>query len=60
MYFKSMSEKFGMVPLLEHYACVVDMFGRAGKLIEAKELIESANIDHGLCLWLILLNAKGL
>ncbi|KAL3818841.1 hypothetical protein ACJIZ3_004746 [Penstemon smallii] len=56
-YFKQMSSKFGLVPRVEHYACMVDILGRAGKLLEAKEFIESSTIDHGLCLWRILLSA---
>ncbi|XVE56233.1 hypothetical protein DITRI_Ditri03aG0221700 [Diplodiscus trichospermus] len=56
-YFNMMSDKFGIVQRVEHYACMVDMLGRAGKLYEAKEFIESATIDHGMCLWRILLSA---
>ncbi|KAF3627654.1 pentatricopeptide repeat-containing protein like [Capsicum chacoense] len=57
--FKMMSNEFGIEPRLEHFACMVDMFGRAGKLYEAKEFIVSAasQVDHGLCLWRILLSA---
>ncbi|WMV15036.1 hypothetical protein MTR67_008421 [Solanum verrucosum] len=57
--FKMMSDEFGIEPRLEHFACMVDMFGRAGELYEAKEFIESAasHVDHGLCLWRILLSA---
>ncbi|KAH6761052.1 Tetratricopeptide repeat superfamily protein [Perilla frutescens var. frutescens] len=58
VYFQLMSDKFCIVPRLEHYACMVDILGRAGKLQEAKEFIESATIDHGLCLWRILLSAS--
>lgn len=57
-YFQMMSEKFHIAPRVEHYACMVDILGRAGKLQEAKEFIESATIDHGLCLWRILLSAS--
>ncbi|XP_042014937.1 pentatricopeptide repeat-containing protein At2g33680-like [Salvia splendens] len=56
-YFQLMSQKFCIPPRLEHYACMVDILGRAGKLQEANEFIESATIDHGLCLWRILLSA---
>ncbi|KAL8474979.1 hypothetical protein ACS0TY_031415 [Phlomoides rotata] len=56
-YFQMMSDKFGIAPRVEHYACMVDILGRAGKLQEAKEFIESATIDHGLYLWRILLGA---
>ncbi|XP_038884767.1 pentatricopeptide repeat-containing protein At2g33680 [Benincasa hispida] len=57
IYFKMMLDEFGIVPRVEHYACMVDILSRAGKLEEAKEFIESATIDHGMCLWRILLGA---
>ncbi|OWM70624.1 pentatricopeptide repeat-containing protein At2g33680 [Punica granatum] len=56
-YFNMMSEKFGLTPGVEHYACMVDLLSRAGRLDEAKDFIESAKVDHGLCLWRILLGA---
>ncbi|KAI4388493.1 hypothetical protein MLD38_000815 [Melastoma candidum] len=56
-YFKAMSDDFGMTPGVEHYACMVDLLSRAGRLQEAKDFIESAQVDHGLCLWRILLGA---
>ncbi|XP_044509926.1 pentatricopeptide repeat-containing protein At2g33680-like [Mangifera indica] len=56
-YFNMMSSNFGIVPRVEHYACMVDILSRAGKLNEAKEVIDSAPIDHGMCLWRILLSA---
>lgn len=57
--FRMMSDEFGIEPRLEHFACMVDMLGRAGELYKAKEFIESAasHVDHGLCLWRILLSA---
>lgn len=56
-YFNMMSTNFGIVPRVEHYACMVDILSRAGKLNEAKEVIDLAPIDHGMCLWRILLSA---
>lgn len=56
-YFNMMFDDFGIVPGVEHYACMVDILSRAGKLNEAKEFIESATINHGMCLWHILLGA---
>ncbi|XP_065848197.1 pentatricopeptide repeat-containing protein At2g33680-like [Euphorbia lathyris] len=57
MYFNAMFDEFGILPRVEHYGCMVDLLSRAGKLNEAKEFIESVTIDHGLCLWSILLSA---
>ncbi|CAH9097572.1 unnamed protein product [Cuscuta europaea] len=56
-YFRMMPDEFGIEPRVEHYACMVDILGRAGKLNEAKEFILSSTIDHGQCLWRILLSA---
>ncbi|CAM8878296.1 unnamed protein product [Rhodiola kirilowii] len=56
-YFHLMSDKYYLSPRVEHYACMVDILSRAGKLSEAKDFIESATVDHGLCLWRILLSA---
>lgn len=39
--FRSMSLDFRIVPIMEHYGCVVDLLGRAGLLREAAEFIKS-------------------
>uniref|UniRef100_A0A7N0RA32 Pentatricopeptide repeat-containing protein n=1 Tax=Kalanchoe fedtschenkoi TaxID=63787 RepID=A0A7N0RA32_KALFE len=56
-YFNLMSTEYDLSPRVEHYACMVDILSRAGKLDAAKVFIESATVDHGLCLWRILLSA---
>ncbi|XP_058002641.1 pentatricopeptide repeat-containing protein At3g49170, chloroplastic-like [Hevea brasiliensis] len=40
-HFKSMSMEHGIVPRMEHYACMVDLLSRSGCLEEAMELINS-------------------
>ncbi|KAI0518940.1 hypothetical protein KFK09_006377 [Dendrobium nobile] len=40
-YFNSMEEQFGLVPGEDHYVCLVDMLGRAGRLEAAAEAIET-------------------
>ncbi|KAJ6991648.1 pentatricopeptide repeat-containing protein [Populus alba x Populus x berolinensis] len=40
-FLKSMASDYGIPPRMEHYACAVDLFGRAGYLEEAKALIDS-------------------
>ncbi|KAL8145734.1 pentatricopeptide repeat-containing protein At2g33680-like [Apium graveolens] len=57
LYFKMMSDEYDIAPRVEHFACMVDILTRAGKLYEAKELIETTTFDHGLHLWRILLSA---
>ncbi|ONK63858.1 uncharacterized protein A4U43_C07F19660 [Asparagus officinalis] len=39
-YFNLMREKFGISPRGDHYACLIDMLARAGKLEEAWKLVE--------------------
>ncbi|OAY44342.1 pentatricopeptide repeat-containing protein At3g49170, chloroplastic [Manihot esculenta] len=40
-HFKSMNVEHGIVPRMEHYACMVDLLGRSGCLEEAMEFINS-------------------
>ena len=37
-YFSSMTEDYGIQPRGQHYAAIVDLLGRAGRLQEAYEL----------------------
>ncbi|PIA30748.1 hypothetical protein AQUCO_05400090v1 [Aquilegia coerulea] len=54
---KSMSNVHGISPRMEHYACVVDMLGRAGNLKEAKSFIEGLPLKPGVVVWQALLGA---
>ncbi|KAL6522869.1 hypothetical protein OROHE_016716 [Orobanche hederae] len=56
-YFKSMSEHHGLVPKQEHYACVVDVLGRAGQICRAKAFVESMPIEPDAMVWRTLLSA---
>ena len=40
-----------MSPTLEHYACMVDMLGRAGRLVEAYEIIRGMSLHPDKCVW---------
>lgn len=55
--FNSMTREFGIVPRAEHYACMVDLLGRAGKLKEAREFIEQMPIKPDSSVWGSLLGA---
>ncbi|XP_072978717.1 pentatricopeptide repeat-containing protein At3g26782, mitochondrial-like [Typha angustifolia] len=55
--FNSMTSDFGIVPRAEHYACMVDLLGRAGKLEEAREFIERMPIKPDSSVWGSLLGA---
>lgn len=56
-YLCMMTEKFKMEPEVEHYACMVDLLGRAGKLDEAEKLIETMPYNPTIMVWGSLLSA---
>ncbi|KAI9384290.1 hypothetical protein POPTR_012G041200v4 [Populus trichocarpa] len=55
-FFNSMSKEFGVIPGQEHYACMVDLLGRAGRLNEAMELIEGMQMEPSSIVWVALLS----
>ncbi|GAA0144753.1 hypothetical protein LIER_05116 [Lithospermum erythrorhizon] len=56
-YFYSMREVYFVEPKYEHYACVVDLLGRAGRLGEAYDLVHRMPISAGASIWGALLAA---
>lgn len=56
-FLQSMERTYGMRPRMEHYACVVDMLGRAGMLREAKSFIEGLRVKPDALVWQALLGA---
>ncbi|XP_042045931.1 putative pentatricopeptide repeat-containing protein At3g11460, mitochondrial isoform X2 [Salvia splendens] len=56
-YFYSMQEVYRLSPLSVHYSCVVDLLGRAGRLGEALNLIESMPLQPDGPVWGALLGA---
>ncbi|XP_008787073.2 putative pentatricopeptide repeat-containing protein At5g52630 [Phoenix dactylifera] len=57
-YFESMVELFGIERTHEHYACMVDLLGRAGRLNEAMELVDSMPFEANASVWGALLGAS--
>lgn len=57
-YFNIMKEKFGIEPEVEHYSCMIDLFGRAGKLHEAEKLINTMPFNPGAIGWAAMLGAS--
>lgn len=55
-YFNNMKD-FGVVPEAEHYACMVDLLGRAGRLNDAMELINNMPMQANPIVWVSLLSA---
>ncbi|XP_065857622.1 putative pentatricopeptide repeat-containing protein At3g11460, mitochondrial [Euphorbia lathyris] len=56
-YFGVMQSKYMLQPGPEHYSCVVDLLGRAGRLNEARELIQSMKVKPDGAVWGALLGA---
>lgn len=55
--FESMSENYGIVPHLDHYACMVDILGRAGRIREAEKLISKMPMEPDSVVWSALLGS---
>ncbi|GAV57466.1 PPR domain-containing protein/PPR_2 domain-containing protein/PPR_3 domain-containing protein [Cephalotus follicularis] len=53
--FSSMKEDYGVMPGNEHYACIVDLLCRAGKLREAMNIMETMPYEPGFLIWKSLL-----
>ncbi|KAK9153525.1 hypothetical protein Sjap_001005 [Stephania japonica] len=56
-YFNQMLPKYGVVPQVKHYSCMVDILGRGGFLEEAIELIEKMPFVPGASVWGALLGS---
>ncbi|KAJ4975860.1 hypothetical protein NE237_000966 [Protea cynaroides] len=55
--FESMRLNYSVEPTAEHYACIVDLLGRAGHINEAMNLIEKMTIEADAVVWGALLGA---
>lgn len=55
--FETMLQKYGVVPQLDHYACMVDILGRAGHLTEAKKVITKMPMEPDFVVWSAFLGA---
>ncbi|XP_042453474.1 putative pentatricopeptide repeat-containing protein At3g01580 [Zingiber officinale] len=56
-YFKSMIEHHGITPRMEHYACIIDLFGRTGHLDEAYDVVKNLPFEPSASLLESLLGA---
>ncbi|KAK4276030.1 hypothetical protein QN277_019026 [Acacia crassicarpa] len=56
--FRNMSEELGVMPNMQHYGCIVDLLGRAGRLKEAYDLIIGMPVRPDAMLWRSLLGAS--
>eukprot|EP01018_Ginkgo_biloba_P030279 Gb_21442 [translate_table: standard] len=56
-FFNCMQKNYGFSPMVEHYACMVDLLGRAGQLDRAQEFIERMPLEPSASVWGALLGA---
>ncbi|KAK9122786.1 hypothetical protein Sjap_012388 [Stephania japonica] len=56
-YFNSMKKSYGIVPKPEHFSCVIDLLGRAGRLKEAEEFINSMPFEPNAMGWCSFLSS---
>ncbi|XP_058068352.1 pentatricopeptide repeat-containing protein At5g48910-like [Magnolia sinica] len=56
-YFALMREDYLIEPTIQHYACLVDLLGRAGQLVEALELVQTMPFSPDAVIWGALLGA---
>ncbi|XP_027343506.1 putative pentatricopeptide repeat-containing protein At1g17630 [Abrus precatorius] len=55
--FDRMVTEFSIKPNVEHYACMVDLLGRAGLLKEATDIVQNMPIEPNEYVWGALLNS---
>ncbi|KAL3829482.1 hypothetical protein ACJIZ3_018284 [Penstemon smallii] len=55
--FYSMKRVYNIEPKIEHYGCMVDLLGRAGRILEAEELIKGMVWKADVVIWGALLSA---
>ncbi|KAE8809523.1 pentatricopeptide repeat-containing protein [Hordeum vulgare] len=56
-HFRSMQAEHGIAPGADHYACMVDLLGRAGRLDEAMDLLNRSTTRLDATVWKALLAA---
>ncbi|KAM3237212.1 hypothetical protein T459_13169 [Capsicum annuum] len=56
-YFRLMKQVYGIKPGVEHFSCMVDLFGRAGCLEEAYNFIHEHGISNMSEVWKVLLSS---
>lgn len=57
-FFESMEKDYGITPGPDHYACMIDLLGRSGKIQEAEELLNKMTVVPDSTVWKSLLSAS--
>jgi len=56
-YFDCMTKDYLIIPKVEHYACMVDLLGRTGHLVEAQDFIKQMPLEPNASVWGTLFDA---
>ncbi|KAK4792805.1 hypothetical protein SAY86_023240 [Trapa natans] len=57
-YFKMMRREYGIEPTIEHFGCLVDLYCRAGRIKEAKNMIDGMSMKPNKVIWMSLLSGS--
>ncbi|KAE9592541.1 putative tetratricopeptide-like helical domain, DYW domain-containing protein [Lupinus albus] len=57
IYFKQMTDEYNLTPRIEHFACFVDLLGRAGQVDEAYNFIKKMPMEPNERVWGALLSS---
>ncbi|GLT91695.1 hypothetical protein SLE2022_095710 [Rubroshorea leprosula] len=57
LYFESMVKDYGIVPIPDHYTCMIDLLSRAGRLEEARDFINKMPFQPDAIGWSTLLSS---
>ncbi|KAI3455889.1 hypothetical protein Pfo_012552 [Paulownia fortunei] len=55
--FNSMQQEHGVEPLSDHYTCIIDSLGRAGRFNEVEEIIDKMPCKDDPIIWEVLLSS---
>ncbi|RLN22183.1 pentatricopeptide repeat-containing protein [Panicum miliaceum] len=56
-FFKLMVDRYCLKPNIHHYGCMVDLYGKAGLLEDAYEVIKTMEVEPNVIIWTSLLAA---
>lgn len=57
-YFRRMSKEFGIIPSIQHFGAMVDLYGRAGLIDEAWNVVKSMPMEPDVLVWGSLLSGS--
>ncbi|XP_028764348.1 pentatricopeptide repeat-containing protein At1g08070, chloroplastic-like [Neltuma alba] len=57
MFFKAMRDYYGIMPQMQHFCCMLDMYGRAGLFEEAEAFLKGMPVEAKRPVWVALLQA---